>query len=650
MKMKTAFTWIFITVAISLRAQFIEESKHIGIDHVCHDVHQMSAGVAFFDFNNDGFEDVVVTGTLNDSKIFENQGNGTFKDVSAELGFKNVPNFMATGVITADFDNDGFTDLYFTTYLSQRSYLFWNEGGKSFTESAISSGVGQTFFGTSAAVADYNLDGYLDLYAGNYTGTDYLYENKDGRTFTDQSSLLNHGDGVGSALAVAFSDIDMDGDMDILLGNEYEQLPQLSNKLFINNYPKKTFTEMSEPMTWDLRINTMGIATGDYDEDGDFDYYVSDISDNYFFEKNEGLVLEEKAYVLGVANDESTSWGTAFFDFDNDTYLDLFVSNGTIGASDTESQEDKLFKGAGEGVFSDVSSIQGVNNEFRARGMSFGDFNNDGRLDLLVGIMWYDIPELENSHTLLYRNTNTSGNWLKIKLQGTESNHDAYGAMVKVVTGGRSFIREQSGGGTYLSHNSKTIHFGLGDYTKLDSLIIKWPGGNEDIFKDLPANNTFLVAEKTNLYRVGTSRIDLCSDESIQFGEQQITHEGIYYDTLLSDSDLSKIEILRVHNALEENCIVTALDEQNSITIQELQVYPNPFQSSITLDIPQFAQQVSEVWLSDLYGTAVLKLDIPKSENGNITVVDTEYLPPGIYLMHLLTGKEKKTFKLIKKN
>ncbi|MCG8671421.1 MAG: VCBS repeat-containing protein, partial [Pseudomonadales bacterium] len=291
--MKIIRVVFFLCLSTSLQAQFLEESKDVGIEHVCHDPNQMSAGVAFFDFNNDGFEDIVVTGSVNRNKVFENQGDGTFSDVTEVLDLEEIHNFNTTGVITADFDNDGFTDLYFGTYLGDRSYLFWNEDGKRFKEAAVSAGLDDMFMGTSFAVADYNLDGYLDLYAGNYGGSDFLYKNNGDRTFSNQGHLLDYGEGVGSALAVTFSDVDTDGDMDILLGNEFDQIPQLSNLLFINNYPENSFTEVSELMSWDLRINTMGIATGDYDEDGDFDYYVTDISDNYFFQKNEGLKLEE---------------------------------------------------------------------------------------------------------------------------------------------------------------------------------------------------------------------------------------------------------------------------------------------------------------------------------------------------------------------
>ena len=646
--MKNIAASLIILVSVSLKAQFVEESQLAGIDHVCHDDLQLSAGVAFFDFNNDGFDDIVMTGTLNRSRVFENRGDGTFDDVTGELNLGRIPNFKATGVIAADFDNDGFTDLYFGTYQGQRSYLFWSESGKKFSEAAERANVADAFFTSSCAVADYNLDGHLDLYVGNYTGIDYLYKNNGDRTFTDQSHILDHGEGVGSALAVAFSDVDADGDMDILLGNEYEQEPQLSNKLFINDYPENSFTEMSELMSWDLRINTMGIATGDYDEDGDLDYYVTDISDNYFFEKKEGLSLEEKAYSLEVANDESTSWGTAFFDFDNDTYLDLFVSNGTIGISDAESQEDKLFSGNDAVIFSDVSAIQGVNSAFRARGMSFGDYNNDGKMDLVVGVVWYDIPELEGSHNLVYRNTNKTGNWIKLKLEGRQSNCDGYGALIKMTSGGRIFIREQTGGGTYMSSNSKTIHFGLGNYTLVDKLEVHWPNGSIDIYENLDVNTTYLAQEKTKIYKYSSQRIELCQEGSITIGENNYTEAGIYSDTIRNSASLDQIIVSKVV-MMDDPCVVASVPT-NELTSRSLQVYPNPFKESINLQLPAERAVLSKIILHDINGRIVNQVTDWVVDQNVLEIAGLEHIKSGVYFLQVQSDKEVISIKLLKVN
>ncbi|MDN5213799.1 FG-GAP-like repeat-containing protein [Fulvivirgaceae bacterium BMA12] len=648
--MKIIGVLLLLCVPISLRAQFLEESMSVGIEHVCHDPIQMSAGVAFFDFNNDGFEDIVMTGSVNRNKIFENQGDGTFSDVTGELGLGKIRNFNTTGVITADFDNDGFTDLYFGTYLGDRSYLFWNNDGKGFEEAGVSAGLADTFFGTSFAVADYNLDGYLDLYAGNYGGSDFLYKNSGDRTFSDQGYLLEHGEGVGSALAVAFSDVDTDGDMDILLGNEFDQIPQLSNKLFINNYPENSFTEMSELMSWDLRINTMGIATGDYDEDGDFDYYVTDISDNYFFQKNEGLNLEEKAYALDIANDGSTSWGTVFFDFDNDTYLDLFVANGNIGASITDSEEDRLFKGSDTGVFLDISESQGINSSFRCRGVSMGDYNNDGRIDILVGVMWYELAELEGSHNLLYRNLNQTGNWLKLKLEGVESNRDAYGAVIKVTADGRTFIREQTGGGSYMSHNSKTIHVGLGTYDSVEKLEVHWPTGAIDRYENLEVNTTYLAVEQSQLFAYSSERIDLCQEGSITIGEKIYTEEGIYRDTLRDNTGLDKIVIIRVEQT-ETPCVITAIDDE-VLGSQSLNPYPNPVHDYFNIDLPseKFALGSEIQWtLIDMNGRVVRQGSQRLNRSSQLRVLGLGGLSKGTYVVKVNQYRMTLDYKMVLK-
>lgn len=524
-------------------SQFVEESLVAGIDHYCLDPNQLSAGVAFFDFNNDGFQDLVLTGTYNDSKVYENQGNGKFIDVSHSIGLLEAGNFRASAVITGDFDNNGFTDLFFSSFTESRNYLFWNQDGNNFVEGATQAGVGQSFYGTSCAVADYNLDGNLDLFVGNYTGQDYMYVNNGNKTFTLRDDLFRTPSGVGSALAVAFSDIDADGDMDLLLGNEYERPPQLANRLYINNYPDDSFTEMSEAMNWDLKINTMGIASGDYDQDGDLDYYVSDISDNYFFEKKTGLALEEKAYNLGIANEESTSWGSSFFDYDNDTYLDLFVANGNIGTSASGLDNDKLFKGTATKNFQDVSASQHIDSDFLGRGVSIGDYDNDGKLDVVVGVMWYDSAVLKNTHTLLYRNNNTIiNNWIKINLQGTASNADGYGSRIEARIGNRTLIREQTGGGSYMSHNSKVIHFGLGAFNAVDELTIKWPGNfGQDNFENLKAGKTYTIVEGGDLYENEYNKVVLLNGESIFLQREIRTIPGIYHDTIIpTSSDANK--------------------------------------------------------------------------------------------------------------
>ncbi|MDN5204310.1 FG-GAP-like repeat-containing protein [Fulvivirgaceae bacterium BMA10] len=648
--MKIIRVVFFLCLSTSLQAQFLEESKDVGIEHVCHDPNQMSAGVAFFDFNNDGFEDIVVTGSVNRNKVFENQGDGTFSDVTEALDLEEIHNFNTTGVITADFDNDGFTDLYFGTYLGDRSYLFWNEDGKRFKEAAVSAGLDDMFMGTSFAVADYNLDGYLDLYAGNYGGSDFLYKNNGDRTFSDQGHLLDYGEGVGSALAVAFSDVDTDGDMDILLGNEFDQIPQLSNLLFINNYPENSFTEVSELMSWDLRINTMGIATGDYDEDGDFDYYVTDISDNYFFQKNEGLKLEEKAYALDVANDGSTSWGTVFFDFDNDTYLDLFVANGNIGASITESEEDRLFKGSDTGVFLDISESQKVNSSFRSRGVSTGDYNNDGRMDILVGVMWYESAKYENSHNLLYRNLNETGNWLKLKLEGVQSNRDAYGAFIKVTADGRTFIREQTGGGSYMSHNSKTIHVGLGDYDSVEKLEVHWPNGAIDSYENLEVNTTYLAVEQSQLFAYSSQRIDLCQDGSITIGETTYTEEGIYRDTLRDNTGLDKIVIMRVART-ETPCVITAIEDE-VLENQSLNLYPNPVHDYFNINLPsgKFARESEIQWtLIDMNGRVVRQGSQRLNRSYQLKIFGLGGLPKGTYFVKVNQSRVMLDYKMVLK-
>lgn len=645
----------FIFYHHGLKAQFIEVSEDVGINYVCKDPTQLSGGVAFFDFNNDGFEDVYIIGGSSPDRLYENQGDGTFQDISKIVGIDAIDLASTMGVTCGDLDNDGYIDLFITTKNNDRCYLLWNNGGTFFNEGGVEAGITEQFYGSSIALGDYNIDGNLDLYIGNYNSGipgDFLFKNNGNRTFTNESHLLGDAN-EGTALAVAFSDIDLDHDIDILLGNDFGDL-YLPNRLFVNQFPSNSFIEISEQAAWDIKINSMGIAIGDYDEDGDLDYYVSDMNDNHLFVNQNNNSFIEKALEAGIDDANDVSWGNAFFDYNNDTYLDLYVSNGVFEIDPT-AQQNRLFKGNGS-IFSDVSEEQKVASTFRSRGLAIGDYNNDGQLDILVGVVQNEITQ--SSHTLLYQNPgNGLSNWVKINLDGTASNKDGYGSLVRVVSAGRSFIRELSGGASYLSHSSNVIHFGLGNASIIDSMIVIWPNGNEQMFTDLEVNQTYCIVEDKEIFKTLSVYKEILQDEEVFLEGAFRKEAGIYTDTLVAGSAMR--EIITTKLIINETVVqvITNVTDAN-MTEQNIKIWPNPFDDHFNVKIPDEFDYLTDcdINIIDMSGREVFKKKIEMKEGSIADSNNLIYLPVrqanlqrGVYFLQLNYNGKVYSHKIIKK-
>jgi len=276
-----------------------------------------------------------------------------------------------------------------------------------------------------------------------------------------------------------------------------------------NDFPANSFTGLSQSQL-NAALYGMGIAIGDYDQDGDFDYYVTNIGSNFLFQNDGNQVFEEVASLAGVENSitpegkNTTGWGTFFFDYDNDTYLDLFVSNGFVPAFDflptSVNDPNKLYKNQGDGTFTDLSDEFNLSDNSINRGSIFGDYDNDGDLDFFVVTLNYIGQGVKS---LLYNNQeNGPNNWLKFKLEGTSSNRDAIGTRLLLFTGDKKLIREIGAGSSHASQNTNVIHFGLGIAPKADSLWVIWPGGFTQVLYDIEANQTIFFKEGENNYKL----------------------------------------------------------------------------------------------------------------------------------------------------
>ena len=499
----------------------------------------IGSGGAFFDYDTDGDLDLYLVNsgdlTGNDSEgshksiLYRNNGHGTFTDVTGTAGVGNTGHY-GMGVACGDYDNDGDPDLYVTNFGA--NVLYRNNGDGTFTDVTETAGVGDTLWGSSASYFDYDRDGYLDLYVVNYLrysldvsyrpcgvhgirthchpknfegAPDRLYRNNGDGTFTDATQAAGFGDisgpHSGKGLGVVAADFNNDGDPDLYVAND-----DTPNFLFYNN-GDGTFTEMGLlagcAFSFDgVAQAGMGVDAGDFNGDGYLDIFVTNLSHetNALYRNNGDGTFTDIVYEANLGKESYlfVGFGTRFFDYDNDGYSDIFIANGHIieaiaQVTDvlTYAQRNQLFHNNGDGTFTEMSFESGAyfRREGVSRGAIFGDYDIDGDVDIVV--------TQSNQPAVLLRNEGGNRrNWARIKLVGVASNRDGIGARVTATIGAQSQMQEVRTGLSYLCSSDPRVLFGLGDYTRIDRLEIRWPSGIVQVLKDLEVNREIVVEEK----------------------------------------------------------------------------------------------------------------------------------------------------------
>jgi hypothetical protein len=537
-----------------LHAQiFSEISASAGINFSRENINDSGGGVCIFDYNNDGFEDFFVPGGYGGSAgLFRNNGNGTFTEVFAQTLnasiYAYIDSLVTVSSIAGDIDNDGDRDLFITTggykyqfgVVKKPDVLLENLGNGTFADISASAGISALSYGESASMGDYNLDGFLDIYVSNYVRDmsftfdslgnpnayvpdcyeNNFYINNGNKTFTESATSLGVAD-AGCGLTGIFSDFDFDKDPDILLANDFGEYNSFPNALFRNNYPASGFSSIGAQSGFNRRMFGMGIAQGDYNEDGLMDYYVTNIGTNSLYMNNGNASFSDRALSLGVDltwglqdSLRKTTWGCNFFDYDNDTYLDLYVAAGYVNAFlplTIIRDSSALFRNNGGGGFNNISVASGLASPIANRGSAIFDFDNDGDMDLLVNhtrMQIFSVLGLPQNFHLYRNNSNSNNNWLKIKLRGTRNNRDGYGTRLIVYFGNRKLIRELDGGSSHASLNSSILHFGLGNNTMLDSVEVHWPGGGVQTLYNVNSNQTLSIQEPLGLQLAVQSDIE----------------------------------------------------------------------------------------------------------------------------------------------
>ena len=525
--------------------QFVDVTQEVGIHWTHIDgrsgqkyfMETLGSGAAFFDYDADGDADLYfvngaplpgyVAKEIPTNCLYQNNGDGTFTDVTEIAGVGDTG--YGHGCAVGDYNNDGQLDLYVTNYGTNR--LYRNNGDGTFTDVAEVAGVTEARWSSSCAFADYDRDGHLDLYVVNYivfdidenpwcglkekgiraycepdnfpAQSDTLFRNNGDGTFTDVTKTAGVYNTTGKGLGVVWGDYNNDGAPDLYVANDSTE------NFFYHNNDDGTFEEVGFMIGVALSEdgapeNGMGTAFGDWNNDGWFDLTVT----NYAQQTNTLYQNDADGFFTDATATTKTAqvtypylgWATAFIDYDNDGYQDLFVANGhlhdnlsELGQQGTYGQRNLLFRNNYDGTFTEVSETlgPGMKLEDVSRGATFADYDLDGDIDIVV----------TNSNTIPRLLRNEGGNqknWLQVRLVATTGPTDAIGARVSIKTGELTQTREVRSGDGYLSQRELTLHFGIGDYEQVDSIEVRWQSGMRQLIESVPANQVLSLEESEN--------------------------------------------------------------------------------------------------------------------------------------------------------
>jgi enediyne biosynthesis protein E4 len=501
-------------------------------------------GAAFFDYDNDGDQDIYLangssrklekSGHPPHDYLLRNNGDGTFTDVTEKARLGDTS--WSSGVAVGDYDNDGYLDLYVTNFGPNK--LYRNNGDGTFSEVGEAAGVADPHWSfpkwsMGAAFGDYDNDGYLDLYVTNFVKFAYdeehpapsetspckmksvpiacppdkfeaeqglLYHNNGDGTFTDVSQAA----GIvrkdpGRGFAVVFSDFDNDGDQDIYVANDAGP-----NFYYVNEgkgrFADASLTSGTAVDEFGNPLGDMGLTVGDFDNDGLFDIFVTTFIDQpktlYHNQGSNTFLDQTTSFSLGMVGFHYSGWGTKFFDFDNDGWLDLFITNGHTMEqlekqfpADPFAEPNYMLRNLKGKEFVDVSEATGIRKlpNKVGRGTAFGDFDNDGDIDILI-------INKNDSPTFWRNDGGNSHNWIVLRTEGVKSNRCGIGAKVTVTAGGLRRVFEVRGSDSYLSSNDLRVHAGLGNLKEAD-IEIRWPSGQIDRHSKIASNRFYWARE-----------------------------------------------------------------------------------------------------------------------------------------------------------
>ncbi|MEO1032535.1 MAG: FG-GAP-like repeat-containing protein [Bacteroidota bacterium] len=467
---------------------FQDQASARGVGASC-GIIDLGGGVSFFDYNNDGWDDITLaTQESENLGIYKNTQDGFFI-LETNLNPNNT--FQQKQPVWVDFDNDGDFDLYVTSDVDgNRLYL---NNGNSLMDITSDAGLPlPNLFTYGSSWGDYNNDGYLDVFVSNrdvnFQIPNYLFKNNGDGTFTNVSLAAGIGMGSHLSFCAAFFDYNNDGWQDIYVANDKIQ----TRNLLYHNNGDGTFTEVGQSSGTDVAIDAMSTTIGDYNNDGWFDIYVTNGPEgNVLFRNNTDGTFTDEALTSGTIFN-STGWGAVFLDAENDGDQDLYVSGSSNGGLPNILSA-AFYDNQSDGTFSLLSNGSFSNDNLESYANAIGDIDNDGYPEIVVS-------NSGNGDLFLWKNlTLASNNWLKIKLEGTTSNRQGIGSMIEISVDGQKQYRYTLCGEGYMGQNSASEFFGLGQHTVLDYVKVKWLSGIEDILYHVPVNQTVTVVEGSSL-------------------------------------------------------------------------------------------------------------------------------------------------------
>ena len=547
----------FHFVDVAKEAGLIEPTIYGGLVRKKYIIETNGCGVAFLDYDNDGWVDVLLLngyrlegfppGAAPTTRLYHNNRDGRFTEVTARSGLASAG--YASGVSVGDYDNDGFDDVFITYW--GKNVLYHNNGDGTFRDVTATSGLAtkKTRWGSGSTFIDYDRDGLLDLFVANYlifdladapepgkgqnclwkgipvncgpkglpTDTNLLYHNNGDGTFTDVSDKS----GISRvrdryAMTSIVTDYNADGWPDI-----YVACDSTASILYRNN-KDGTFTDVAlesgAAYNDDAQPQAgMGVTSGDYNGDGIIDLFKTHFADDLpILYRNTGRgFFEDASRAAGFDHTPYVQWGTGMFDFDNDGWPDILTVTGNVYPEVEKVFKEYphcsprlLYRNLGNNRFADVTarSGPGITTPHSSRGCAFGDFDNDGDVDALVMNMNEPPSLLRNEY---YAGKSRGPNhWVTLKLVGTRSNRSAIGARVRLRAGGRLQAQEVTSQSSYYSHNDLRLHFGLGAATRADQVEIRWPNGNSEIVKDIAGDQIITLREGSGATKPGSANVN----------------------------------------------------------------------------------------------------------------------------------------------